>query len=218
MVWGFIYCCCCFSFSFFWLLALDWGQDDMSNYAASVDRKTGRSHLFLSRGPRKGTPVFRKVGGKFSLPISCSFSFLVLTQDLPHSWHCTATSMIKSHLPQENTEFWARGTRKREPLLSKECEEIPLFSVSLFPLFWGQHRFHRTVEKAQEASTPSFWERNWEKTGHCEPKCDWDTREKRLEVRIPWGLSAWTNIRSRLTFKVGTWRQDPKKERKGSQK
>lgn len=218
MVWGFICCCCCFSFSFFWLLALDWGQDDMSNYAASIDRKTGRSHLFLSRGPQKGTPAFRKVGGKFSLPISCSFSFLVLTQDLPHSWHCTATSMIKSPLPQENTEFWARGTRKRGPLLSKECEEIPLFSVSLFPLFWGQHRFHRTVEKAQEASTPSFWERNWEKTGHCEPKCDWDTREKRLEVKIPWGLSAWTNIRSRLTSKVGTWRQDPKKERKGSQK
>ena len=35
MVWGFIYCCCCFSFSFFWLLALDWGQDDMSNYAGT---------------------------------------------------------------------------------------------------------------------------------------------------------------------------------------
>ena len=105
----------------------------MSNYAASVERKTGRSHLFLSRGPGKGTSVFCKVGGKFSFPISCSFSFLVLTQDLPHSWHRTATSVIKSPLPQENTEFWARGTRKRGPLLSKECEEIPLFSLC-FPI------------------------------------------------------------------------------------
>lgn len=142
----------------------------MSNYATSVGRKTGRSHLFLPRGPAKGTPAFHKVGGKFSFPMFCIFPFLVLTQGLPHSWHCTATSMIKSPLPQENTEFWAKGTRKRE--LSKECEEIPLFSLSPYFLYSeGSVGFTELWKKHKRQALHPSDQRNWEKTSHCEPKC-----------------------------------------------
>lgn len=170
-----------------------------------------KSSLSIQR-PAKGTPAFHKVGGKFLFPTFCSFSFLVLTQGLPQSRHCTATSMIKWPLPQENTEFWAKGgPGKGGPCCPKTMRKSPYFlSVSLFPLFWGQHRFHGTVEKAQEASTPSFWQRKWDKTGHCEPKCDWDTREKRLEVRIAWGLSACSDFRSMFTSK---WAHGDKTQR-----
>lgn len=63
------------------------------------------------------------------------------------------------------------------PLIFLSCFPIS-FILKAAPVMWN-------CKKAQEASTPSFWPEELGETSHYEPKCGWNTREKRLEMRIP---------------------------------
>lgn len=162
MVWGSFGF---FSFSLFWLLALNWGQADMSNWAASVDKKPGRNHLFLSRGSGKGTPAFQKVWRRFLFS-----RFLHFSSSIPDSGPALVMALHCHHCDEVTftpREDWVLGKRnwKKGPLWSKECEEIPLFFflVSLFPLFWRQRQLCGTVKKHRRLALHLSGQRNWEK-------------------------------------------------------